>query len=248
MITRKPGRNFAQGITTVNFGTPGYELLLEQHQAYVETLKSLNIEAIEMEPLVDYPDAYFVEDTAVIIPEVAIVTLPGDVSRQGEIDSIESVLAKHCKIMRVHFPGTIDGGDVLAIGDRFFIGISKRTVRAGAEQLGKILEQYGKIWTTVPVLSGLHLKSSVNYVGQNTLLMTKKFAALDLFKNYEHIIVDESEEYAANTLLVNHRLLMPKGCPKTRKKLEVLGLEIIELDISEVRKMDGGLTCISLRF
>lgn len=150
--------------------------------------------------------------------------------------------------MRVHPPGTINGGDVLAIGDRFFIGISERTNQDGAEQLGKILEEYGNTWTTIPVLAGLHLKSSINYRGKNTLLLTKEFAALDAFKNYEQIILDRTEEDAANTLLVNNRLLMPKKFSKTKEKLEVLNLEIIELDVSEVRKMDGELTCLSLRF
>jgi dimethylargininase len=134
------------------------------------------------------------------------------------------------------------------VGTHFFIGISDRTNREGAEQLASILEAYGKALTMVPVYSGLHLKSSVNYVGQNTLLTTEVYADLDQFREYDKIVVDKPEEYAANTLLINSSLITPKGFPKTRKRLLTLDLNILELDVSEVRKMDGGLTCMSVRF
>ena len=118
----------------------------------------------------------------------------------------------------------------------------------GAGQLGHILKRYGYTYTTVSVGEGLHFKSSVNYVGKNALLVTEDFAGNDQFKEYETIVVDSQESYAANTLFINDYLLVPRGYPNTRKKLEVLGYKIIELDTSEVRKMDGGLTCMSLRF
>ncbi len=133
-------------------------------------------------------------------------------------------------------------------GTHFFIGISERTNQEGAAQLGHILEGFGNTWTAIPVEAGLHLKSSVSYVGENTLLVTKDFADLDEFQAYDKIILDANEEYAGNVLLINDCLIMPKGFPSTRKKLEALGIEVIELDVSEARKMDGGLTCMSLRF
>jgi dimethylargininase len=247
-IARKPGKDFAQGITTSNLGTPSYELILEQHSVYIETLRSFGLEVIMLDPLLGYPDAYFVEDIAVVTPDVAIITNPGIESRRGEVETIESTLAKYRETLRIQPPGTVDGGDVLMVGTDLYIGISDRTNREGAEQLASILEAYGKALTVVPVHSGLHLKSSVNYVGQNTLLITEGYADLDQFREYDKIVVDTSEEYAANTLLINKSLITPKGFPKTRKKLLASDLNIIELDVSEVRKMDGGLTCMSVRF
>ena len=247
-IVRKPGDNFARGITTSNLGTPRYELMMKQHEDYIKTLRSLGLELIVLDALPDYPDAYFVEDTAVVTPDVAIITNPGNKDRQGEEDTIERALAVYRKTVRIHAPGTVDGGDVLMVGAHFFIGISERTNREGATQLGRILEEYGYTWATVCVEAGLHLKSSVNYIGKNTLLITEKFAGRDEFKGYDTIIVNKTEEYAANTLLINDSLITPKGFPNTIKKLESTGFDIIELDVSEVRKMDGGLTCMSLRF
>lgn len=247
-ITRKPGYNFGHGITTSNFETPSYELILKQHQAYVKTLRALGLDLIVLEALPDYPDAYFVEDVAVVTPDVAVITNPGAEDRKGEEDTIEPALAKYRKTVRIHSPGTVDGGDVLMVGSHFFIGISDRTNKEGAEQLGLIIEKYGNTWTTVHVEAGLHLKSSINYIGKNTLLITERFADHNEFKGYDKIILDKTEKYAANTLLINDSLIIPEGFLNTMKKLEVTGLDIIELDVSEVRKMDGGLTCMSLRF
>jgi len=134
------------------------------------------------------------------------------------------------------------------VGTHFFVGISERTNQEGAEQLGRILEETGNTWAAIPVEAGLHLKSSVSYVGQNTLLVTEGFADRDEFKGYDRIVLDTNEEDAANILLINDYIIMPKGFGGTRKKLEILSLEVIELDVSEARKMDGGLTCMSLRF
>ena len=188
------------------------------------------------------------EDTAVVTPEVAVMTIPGAPSRQGEQKSIEPVLARFRKIANIQAPGTVDGGDVLLAGERFFIGISERTNAEGARQLGDILGSCHYAWETVPVGKGLHLKSSVNYVGRNTLLLTEPFRNLGVFDGYDKIVLDETETYAANTLWVNDSLIMPKGFPNTRKRLSTLNLPIVELDVSEVAKMDGGLTCLSLRF
>jgi len=247
-IVRRPGDDFARGSTTSNLGIPRYELIIKQHEAYIKALSAFGLELIVLEPLSNYPDAYFVEDTAVVTPDMAIITNPGNKDRQGEEDTIERALAAYRKTVRIHPPGTVDGGDVLQVDSHFFVGISERTNREGATQLGYIFEEYGYTWTTVCVEAGLHLKSSVNHIGKNTLLITEQFACRDEFKGYDTIIVNKTEEYAANTLLINNSLITPKGFPNTMKKLEATGLRIIELDVSEVRKMDGGLTCMSLRF
>jgi dimethylargininase len=248
-IARKPGKNFAQGLTTaVSAKPPQYELLLKQHGTYLETLRSCGLEVTLLNPLPDYPDAYFVEDTAVVTADVAIISNPGAETRQGEEKSMVPVLAEFHKIERILAPGTVDGGDVLQVDNHFFIGLSERTNKEGAGQLGRILESCGNTWATVEVGAGLHFKSSVNYVGKNTLLVTSDFAEHAMLRGYDKIVVEKAEAYAANTLLVNEHLLIPAGFPLTRNKIEVLGFEIIELDTSEVHKMDGGLTCMSIRF
>ena len=248
-IARKPGPNFAQGITTaVNEESPKYETLVNQHKEYISTLKSIGLEVIILDALPDHPDAYFVEDTAVVATDVAVITNPGADARKGEEETIAPVLAQYRKTEKIRPPGTVDGGDILQVGKHFFIGVSERTNHEGAGQLSHILKRYGYTCTIVPVGEGLHFKSSVNYVGQNTLLITEDFSENAQFEGYDTIVVDSIESYAANTLFINDHLLVPRGYPDTRKKLEALGFNIIELDTSEVRKMDGGLTCMSIRF
>lgn len=247
-LTRKPGRNFFQGLTTANLGPPNYEVIIKQHTSYVDALKTIGVIVIELDPQPDYPDAHFVEDTAVVMPEVAVIARPGAATRQGEEESIAHVLRKYREIEFIQNPGTLDGGDVLMIDNHFFIGISERTNLEGAEQLGGILKKFGKTWTTITVGAGLHFKSSVNYVGKNSILVTRDFANHEALNGYDKIVVDREEEYSANTLWINDHLLMPKGFPKTRVKLKSLGLPIIDLDVSEMQKMDGGLTCLSIRF
>jgi dimethylargininase len=247
-ITRKPGHNCAAGLTTSHLGRPDYDLLLVQHGQYVNTLRELGLQVEVLPAAPDYPDAYFVEDPAVVTPEVAIITIPGAPARQGEQESIAPALAPHRPLVHIEAPGTVEGGDILMVGRHFFIGLSERTNEAGAEQLGRIVAAHGYTCTVVPVGPGLHLKSSVNLAGPNTLLLTAEFAAKPAFAGYNHIILDEEEAYASNSLLINGTLIMPAGFPRTRSQLEALDQPIIELDVSEVQKMDGGLTCMSLRF
>ena len=247
-IARKPGPNFADGLTTSDLGKPDFTLMTVQHEAYVRTLEALDLEVTVLEPEPDFPDAHFVEDAAVVTPDIAVITNPGAAARQGEEKTIEPVLAAHRPIARIESPGTLDGGDVLMVGSHFFIGISERTNPQGAEQLGRILERFGNTWSPVDVGKGLHLKSGVNYVGRNTLLLTRAFSTLDVFAPYEKIVLDSQEVYAGNSLLVHDHLIVPEGFPDTQAKLENLGYPIRVLDVSEVQKMDGGLTCLSLRF
>lgn len=247
-ITRKPGKNFAQGITTSDLEEPSYHRILHQHSTYVDILRQLGLSIIELDPLSNYPDAYFVEDVAVVTPDIAVITNPGAAARNGEQWHIEPVLRQYREIVHIEAPGTLDGGDVLMVGKHFFIGVSERTNWDGAEQLGEILVRFGNTWTGVSVSAGLHLKSSVNWVGGKNLLLTPSFASRPEFDGFEKIIVDPAEEYACNTLWINNVLLTPKGFPKTKKGLEVVGQKIIELETSEAQKMDGGLTCMSIRF
>jgi dimethylargininase len=156
-------------------------------------------------------------------------------------------LSTHRPLAHIEAPGTLDGGDILQVAKRFFIGVSDRTNEEGARQLAAILAAYGYQSSIIKVAAGLHLKSSLNFVGENTMLVTRDFAGHTAISDFRQIICPEGEEYAANTLLVNGTLIMPTGYPRTRGLLEPLGLPIVELDTSEYRKMDGGLTCLSLR-
>ncbi len=247
-ICRKPGLNFSHGLTTVQGGKPDYARMMTQHDAYVGTLKKLGLQVEVLEPLGEFPDAYFVEDAAIMTAEVAVVTRPGAKARRGEAAALESVLAKYRPLARIEAPGKLDGGDVLLVGRHALIGISERSNPEGASMLGEILEEHGYAWTAVPVAEGLHFKSSVNWVGGTTLLLTEDFAGIEELEGFRQIVVDPAESYCANVLWINGTLIVPAGFPKTLKKLEALKLPIVTLDTSEARLMDGGLTCMSLRF
>ncbi|MBU4524707.1 MAG: amidinotransferase [Desulfomicrobium sp.] len=246
-IARIPGPDYPQGLTTSTLPAPDLDLALAQHDAYVRCLKSLGLTVDVLPPAPGFPDACFVEDTAVVVREVAVVSRPGAPSRQGEADSMVEPLSAHRPLARITDPGTLDGGDILQVDKRFFIGVSDRTNEEGARQLAAILAGHGYQSDIIHVAAGLHLKSSLNYVGENTMLVTADFAGHPAIKGFRQIVCPEGEEYAANTLLVNGTLIMPSGYPRTRALLETLGLPIAQLDTSEYRKMDGGLTCLSLR-
>jgi dimethylargininase len=247
-ITRRPGKDLADGITTSDLGVPDYDRAVDQFDAYVQTLADCGVAVTVLDPLPGYPDAHFVEDTAVVTAEIAVITHPGAAARRGEVATVAAALKPFRPTAWIHPPGTVDGGDVLMMGRHLYIGLSERTNRQGAEQLGQTLAEYGYTWSPIPVAAGLHFKSSVNTVDEKTVLTTGDFADHPALADLDRIALPEREAYAGNTLLVNGRLIMPAGYPQTRIRLEGLGKPIIELDTSEFRKMDGGLTCLSLRF
>ena len=249
-IVRRPGRSIVNGLSTSAHETLDYEKALAQHEQYIKALEycQLNVEVLDcLEP---YPDSTFVEDVAVLTPDCAIITAPGAPSRQGEIKAIKPVLENHHydHIENVHAPGTLEGGDIMQIGRCCYIGLSKRTNTFGAEQLMTILKQYDMTAVPIPVTGFLHLKTAVTYVGQETILVAEGFVLSKELEVFDKIQVTRDEHPAANCILINDKILMPSGFPKTRGRLETLGAEIVEVDISEFAKIDGGLTCLSLRF
>ncbi len=247
-VLRTPGENFADGLTTVAWGeAPSFERLVVQHRGYVAALREAGLTVEVLSVLDGYPDAYFVEDVAVVVPEVAIVTRPGAAARQGEEGHIVEVLAARREVVRMEAPALLDGGDVLVADRRVFVGLSGRTNEAGVASLRMTLEPHGYRVIAIPVAAGLHLKSSVNLVAPETLVVTPAFAGRPELADFEQIIVDEAEAYAANTLWVNDRVLVAAGFPKLAGQLRERGLAVVELDMSEVAKMDGGLSCLSLR-
>jgi dimethylargininase len=247
-LCRRPGSDFADGLTTSDLGRPEYARMLAQHEAYVGALRGLGLMVEVLDPLPGFPDAYFVEDAALMFPELCVVTRPGALARRGEEEALAPITAKHRPQVRLEAPGTLDGGDVLVVGKQVLVGLSERTNAEGIAQLAAHLAPHGYAVTPVPVAAGLHFKSSVNAVGANTLLVSPGFTQRPELAGFELLVVPQEEEYATNTLLINGTLLLPAGFPATRALLEPLGLPILELDTSEARKMDGGLTCLSLRF
>jgi dimethylargininase len=245
-IVRRPGSNFANGITTSNLGKPDYEKALEQHAAYCDALEKCGVELIILEADERYPDGCFVEDAAVVNSRVAVVTHPGAATRLGEEVEISRVLSGFRTLETIEFPGTLEGGDILRVEDHYFTGLSGRTNREGADQLAAILSKYGFTSSEIKVEAGLHLKSDIAYLGKGNFISTPAFSEMIYPANT--IILDQDESYSANCLLVNDFLLIPKGFPKSKKKITDLGYDVIELEMSEFRKMDGGLTCLSLLF
>lgn len=251
-ILRLPGSNFADGLTTVDYGTPDYQATLAQHQAYQAALRHFGLELEVLEPDLEHPDSTFVEDVAVLTAHSAILTNPGAPSRKGEVEGIRPAIERHFEnICRITAPGTLDGGDICEAGSHFFIGLSERTNPEGARQLAAFLAQEGYSASTVEVkgVPGiLHLKSGIAYLGEKDLVLIDAFAGRPEFAGYRIIRVDPDENYAANCLPINESVLIPKGYPRLKGRIDRLGYTTLALDMSEYRKMDGGLSCLSLRF
>jgi dimethylargininase len=247
-IVRRPGPEFNRGITTASLGLPDLELALEQHAHYCEALEACGLELLILEPDPTHPDCPFVEDTAVVTEHIAVIARPGAERRRGEERAVEEILSARGPIERIEHPGTLDGGDVLQVEKRIFVGLSDRTNYEGTRQLGSILDRHGYEVTVIPVGEMLHLKSGVNHAGGDALAVTGGLAALDVFSGFEPVHVPREEAYAANCLFVNGSLFVAKGFPRALAAFQELGRNIVELDVSEFRKMDGGLTCLSIRF
>ena len=248
-IVRTPSPSLIKGLSSVDLGLPVYEKAIRQHRKYVQTLKRLGLEVTELEPADQFPDATFVEDVALLTPHCAIITKPGAPSRKDETKLIDPVLKSFFEqVEYISEPGTLDAGDVIEIEGEYFIGISERTSAKGAQQLILILHKYGLQGYTVPVQDGLHLKSSISYLGRNTLLATADFSDHPVFQKYDIIEVCEEESYAANSLLINGKVIVPKGFYHTIDQLEHAGFDVEEVAVTEFEKVDGGLSCLSLRF
>ena len=250
-IVRPPADNFADGLTTVDLGAPDVARALEQHRRYGEALERCGLELERLAPDRRHPDSTFVEDTAIVTPRGAILTRPGAPSREGEVEQIERALSRRFAALgRIEAPGTVDGGDVCDAGDHFFIGISRRTNAEGARQLAGRLAALGYSSSEVDIrgIPGiLHLKSGIAAVGER-LVAWRALADHPALASREKLVVDADESYAANCVEVNGALLVAAGFPRLEAAARGLGLETIVLDMSEFEKMDGGLSCLSLRY
>ncbi len=256
-LVRKPCRNMVHGLSAAGLGRPDYGKALEQHAAYVEALRTCGLAVTVLEADEEYPDSVFVEDTAVLSENTAVITRPGAPSRRGEEKSMALALAEfYPELDRILAPGTLEGGDVMRAGDCFYVGLSAASLRGGAartneegaRQFAAIFRRGGHETIPVPLREVLHLKTGVSCLGDNRLLACGEFLAQPLFSSFDIIPVPAEESYAANSLRVNGRVFVPAGFPRTRRAIEHAGYDTMALDVSEFRKLDGGLSCLSLRF
>lgn len=251
-IVRTPGSNFDAGLTTADFGAPQLDLVLEQHRLYCQALSECGLALTRLDADLRYPDSTFVEDTAILTARGAILTRPGAGSREGEVEAIRpAILNFFPSPLTIEAPGTVDGGDICEAEKHFFIGISQRTNEEGARQLAAHLAGLGYTASTIDVrllTTILHLKSGIAYIGDNTLVVMEEMAGNAQFDGFDLVRVSETESYGANCVRVNDRVLVAEGFPVLTAELRARGFDPLVLDMTEFQKMDGGLSCLSLRF
>jgi dimethylargininase len=251
-LVRPPAASFAQGLTSAGLGPPDLQLALAQHAAYCDALRRCGLEVRILPPDERFPDGTFVEDTAILAERVAIATIPGAASRIGEVASVAACIAGiRNDVQHIVAPGTVDGGDICQVDEHFFIGLSARTNDEGARQLADILRARGYGTSTIDIRGNrklLHLKSGIACVGDDRLVLANDFPPAPGFSRYQLIRVAAEEDYAANCVRINEFLLVAAGYPRLAETLRRLKMATLVLDVSEYRKMDGGLSCLSLRF
>jgi dimethylargininase len=220
----------------------------EQHRAYEQLLEKLGARIISLPAEPNLPDSMFVEDPAIVLDELAVILPLGTESRRPEAASLAEALSKFRKIEYVTSPGTLEGGDVLRVDRKLFVGLSSRTNAEGIRQLAAILAPHRYEVISVPVTGCLHLKSALTYVGRNILLANRAWFDTKPFAGYDWIDVAPEEPHAANALAIAGTVIFPASFPRTHACLESRGFRVAPLDISELQKAESGLTCSSLLF
>jgi len=251
-IVRPPAPSLTSGITSApELGKPIYKKAIEQHTDYIKALELCGVAVTILPPMEEFPDSCFVEDTAVLTPKCAVISNPGAAARQKESSFMTDVIKQFYSDEQIAFikaPGTMEGGDVMMVGNHFYIGKSARTNAEGCRQFAEILERFGHTCSVVPLTEILHLKTGLTYLEDNNLLISGEFVDKEEFSKFNKIIVSAGELYSANCIWVNGKVLVPAGYPQTTEAVRALGYEVLLVDTSEYRKIDGGLTCLSLRF
>ncbi len=237
------------GLSTANMGKPDHNLACKQHEKYVEALEICGLDVEVLDANENYADSTFIEDIALLTPHCAIITNPGAPSRKGEVKDVMDIIERYfTNVEYINEPGTIEAGDIMMVGDHFYIGLSERTNEKGALQMKSILAKYKLGTTLVPLKNMLHLKTGVAYLEHNNLLVTGEFATSPAFDQFNKLEIELSESYAANCIWVNDHVIIPIAYPKAKQQIEKIGYKTIEVDVSEFQKLDGGLSCLSLRF
>src|SRR5882724_1521115 len=220
----------------------------QQHHAYEKLLASLGARVISLPAEPELPDSMFVEDPALVVDELAVIFPLGTETRRREAATIAAALAPFRKLAYVKFPGTIEGGDILRVARKLFVGLTARTNADGISQLADITAPHGYEVVSVPVSGCLHLKSAVTSLDSNTLLANRAWFESSIFEGYQWVDVDPAEPYAANALALGGTIIFPASFGRTRARIEARGFEVTSLDISELQKAESGLTCSSLLF
>ncbi len=249
-ITRRPAASVVNGLRAEDIGTPDLDQMLKDHAHYVAALKSTGAEVIELPPLDDFADALFVEDTALCLPQGAVLMRPGAPSRMGEVSEMAPTLrGVYAEIREISGPGHIEGGDILVTGREILVGRSARTDAEGVKELAAIVGDWGHQLREVFTPSGvLHFKTDCSLLDGETILSTERLDASGCFQGYRVIHTAPGEEACANTIRFNDLVLMPAGFPKTADILDKAGFSVVEINNSECAKLDGGMSCLSLRF
>ena len=252
VIVRTPAPSLVNGITSApELGKPDYALALRQHADYIKALERCGVKVTVLPPLEAFPDSCFVEDTALLTQKCAIISNPGAETRTDESRYMVDTLKKFYPESAIEYitsPGHMEGGDIMMVGDHFYIGLSARTNQEGADQLMAALRKYGYTASIVPLHEVLHLKTGLAYLENNQLLVAGEFVTAPEFAKFNKIIIDPADAYSANCIWVNGTVLVPAGYSKTETAIRAAGYEVIVVDTSEYRKLDGGLSCLSLRF
>lgn len=224
------------------------DLALQQHQQYQSVLSSLGCDVVTLPTEPDLADSVFVEDTALVLDEIAVMCLPGAESRRPEVAGVRNILQQYRTLASIRPPGTLDGGDLLRIGEVIYAGLSARSNKSGIEQLRNIVADYGFSVEAVEITTCLHLKSAVSEIAPDSLLINPGWIDRSAFRNVELINVDDEESHAANSLRVGSNVIYPSSFPRTMEKLQRRGINVTPIDVSELQKAEGGLTCCSLIF
>jgi dimethylargininase len=249
-ITRAPAASIVRGLRAVDTGTPDLATMQAHHAAYVAALRQTGATVIELPALQAFPDSVFVEDTALCLPQGAVVMRPGAPSRAGEAAEMAPHLAAlYDKVVPINGPGSIEGGDILVTGREILVGRSARTDAAGIAELAAITADWGHALREVHTPPGvLHFKTDCSLLDADTILSTERLDASGCFRGYRVIHVAPDEEAAANAIRFNDVVILPAGFPQTRGRIEAAGFAVVEIGNSECAKLDGGMSCLSLRF
>jgi dimethylargininase len=219
-----------------------------QHRAYEKLFEKLDARVISLPAERDLPDSMFVEDPAIVLDELAVILPLGTETRRREAPSLAEALSQFRKLEYISLPGTLEGGDVLRIGRKLFVGLTRRSNAEGIRQLAAILAPHNYEVIAVPVAGCLHLKSAVTCLGRNTLLANRAWFDTAPLAGHEWIDVDPAEPHAANALALAGTIIFPESFPRTRARIESRGFSVTSIDISELQKAESGLTCSSLLF
>ena len=248
-IVRPPSKSCIHGLRAADTGAPVHETFIAQHEQYTDALRSQGLEIVELQVLEAFPDSVFVEDVALCLPQGVILLRPGAPSRAGEVAASRDELA-HMFADRLHAlrEGHVDGGDIMLTDRELIIGLSSRTNEPGVRALERLVAPWGYRIRSGPTPKGvLHFKSDSSYLGDNTVLCTSRLATTGVFDGYDVIETPLGEEGAANALRINDVVLIPTGYPETHRVVAERGFAVETIDISEAAKLDGGLSCMSLR-